>query len=109
MILSMVQRKIPIDGVGFQMHVKIASPPDEAKVSSNIARIGKLGLKVHITEMDVACPDPCDADAQEQQANVYTSMLRACLANSGVCTSFEVRSLSDLPIKYIAPTYHRPA
>ena len=82
MVKSMVDRKVPIDGVGMQMHVKLdpekGGPPDEAKVSANIARFGKLGLKVHITEMDVSCPDPCGEAELAAQAEVYASMLRAC-------------------------------
>ena len=39
MVKSMVDRKIPIDGVGLQMHVKLdpekGGPPDEARVRSN--------------------------------------------------------------------------
>lgn len=93
MVKSMVERKIPIDGVGLQMHIKTKvahrPPPDEAKVSANIARLGKLGLKVHITEMDVECPDPCGPAELQQEAEIYAAMLRACLANPGVCTSFE--------------------
>ena len=96
MVKSMVQRKVPIDGVGLQMHVSMGeAAPDEAKVSANIARLGKLGLKVHITEMDVKCPDPCNAAGEQAQAEVYASMLRACLANPGVCTSFESWGFTD--------------
>ena len=105
MVKSMIDRKVPIDGVGLQMHVKTkpnpkyphekVTPPDEAKVSANIARLGKLGLKVHITEMDVSCPDPCGPAELEQQAEIFASMLRACLANPGVCTSFESWGFTD--------------
>ena len=96
MVKSMVQRKVPIDGVGLQMHVSMGeAAPDEAKVSANITRLGKLGLKVHITEMDVKCPDPCNAAGEQAQAEVYASMLRACLANPGVCTSFESWGFTD--------------
>jgi endo-1,4-beta-xylanase len=92
MVRSMVQRGIPIDGVGLQMHISVESPPDEAKVAENMRRLGALGLQVHVTEMDVACPTPCDEKAQ---ASVYASMLRACLANKGVCTSFETWGFTD--------------
>ena len=35
-------------------------------------------MKVHITEMDVSCPDPCGEAELAAQAEVYASMLRAC-------------------------------
>jgi endo-1,4-beta-xylanase len=102
MVKSMVQRQVPIDGVGLQMHVSVGArgdsgwrPPSEAKVSANIERLGALGLQVHVTEMDVKCPDPCDASARQAQAHVYSSMLRACLAHPGVCTSFESWGFTD--------------
>lgn len=52
---SMKERGIPLDGVGLQMHVSIADYPPFEDVSKNIARLGALGLEVHITEMDVVC------------------------------------------------------
>ena len=63
--------------------------------SSSSERYGKLGLQVHITEMDVKCPDPCTAEKLEQQAEAYDTMLRACLAHPGVCTSFETWGFTD--------------
>ena len=101
MVADMVARKIPIDGVGLQMHVGTpqGGPPggklNATLVSQNIARIGKLGLQVHITEMDVKCLDPCDNAALQKQATVYAEVLRACLENKGVCTSFETWGFTD--------------
>merc|ERR1712151_905109 len=77
------------------MHKDIAHPPSEQDVKQNIARYGELGLKVHITEMDVKCVDPCTDEQLETQAEVYASMLRACLANPGVCVSFETWGFTD--------------
>ena len=50
---------------------------------------------MHITELDVKCPDPCSDDDLTKQADVYGRMLRACLANPGVCTSFETWGFTD--------------
>jgi len=125
MVKSMATRGIPIDGVGLQAHLllnirgacdsaqhddsdierhhytcidaydsSILSSMEEA-VSANIARYGNLGLQVHITEMDVKCPDPCNSNMRQRQADVYTMMLRACLQNKGVCTSFETWGFTD--------------
>jgi GH35 family endo-1,4-beta-xylanase len=57
MVKSMKQRGIPLDGVGLaseafltpaglQMHVSVDYYPSFADVSSNIARLGALGLEV---------------------------------------------------------------
>ena len=101
MVTDLVARGVPIDGVGLQMHVGTpqGGPPggqlNATLVSQNIARIGKLGLQVHITEMDVKCPDPCDDAALQKQATVYAEVLRACLENKGICTSFETWGFTD--------------
>jgi hypothetical protein len=47
----MKQRGIPIDGVGLQMHISVDSYPAFTDVAANIARLGTLGLEVHITEV----------------------------------------------------------
>ena len=109
MVRSMRQRGIPIDGVGLQCHIKpwdddnddpeieskFEPVPSFAAVSANIARLGALGLYVHITELDVSCPDPCTPAHLERQADVYELLLRACLAHPGVCTSFETWGFTD--------------
>ena len=116
MVASMVQRGVPIDGVGLQAHVTLGfaeedglsysddvkgrsrapeTAADAQSVSANIARYGKLGLQVHITELDVKCPSPCNASMLAKQADVYGLMLRACLDNPGVCTSFETWGFTD--------------
>ena len=65
------------------------------RVAANIKRLGALGLQVHVTELDVKCPDPCTDAALTAQAQVYADLLDACLANRGVCTSFETWGFTD--------------
>mgnify|MGYP001390352339 CR=1 FL=1 len=82
----MIDRNIPIDGVGMQQHLNIEYINNVAEwektLSSNIARLVKLGLVVHITEFDVKCAEPCSKNDLQLQANVYAAALRACLANA---------------------------
>ena len=90
MVADMVDRQIPIDCVGLQMHITVDDPPSRADVSDNMARLGKLGLVVHVTELDVVCEQCYDQDgnanstALELEADVYGDMLGACLDNLGV-------------------------
>merc|ERR1711871_1064680 len=65
------------------------------RVALNIKRLGALGLQVHVTELDVKCPDPCTDDALAAQAKVYADLLEACLSNRDVCTSFETWGFTD--------------
>jgi len=91
LVKSMKQRGIPIDGVGLQMHVSTDYYPNPNDVSANIARLGALGLEVHITEMDVSCKGNCDL---QKQAQVYGNLLQACLKNSN-CKNYETWGFTD--------------
>ncbi len=51
-VKSMKERGIPIDAVGFQAHVKAGQ--DLSSMAENIKRFKDLGVKVQITELDVA-------------------------------------------------------
>jgi len=82
------------DGLGEKEKLR-APAPTQAEMASTIARYGALGLQVHITELDVKCPDPCTDDALQAQAQVYADILRACLQHPKVCTSFESWGFTD--------------
>ena len=60
-------------------------------VAANMARLAKLGLQIHITELDVKCPQGCEL---AQQASVYASLLRVCLEQTA-CTNFESWGFTD--------------
>lgn len=76
----------PITCVGLQMHVSVDQHPSQADISANIKQLGALGLTVHITEMDVKCPN-CNSSRLQAQAQVYADTLQACLDNAN-CASF---------------------
>jgi endo-1,4-beta-xylanase len=92
LVLGMLSRGVPIDGVGLQMHVTSLWPPNYTAIAENIRRLGKLGLVVHITEMDVVCGGVCDEDAE---AAVYAGVLAACLSEIQTCKSFETWDFTD--------------
>jgi len=82
LVKGLVDQGVPIDGVGLQMHVRAAAPPDEAGVAANMRRIAALGLRVNISEMDVRVGDAGGATAAnlDRQRSVYRSMVAACVA-----------------------------
>jgi endo-1,4-beta-xylanase len=94
LVSGLVNRGVPIDGVGLQMHVTVAGAPTVAAISSNIKRLGALGLEVHITEMDVRLPIPASAADLAAQATVYQNVLAACQENSN-CTALLTWGVSD--------------
>lgn len=57
MLADFQARSIPIDGVGFQMHV-FMDYPSIANISAAMKKVVDKGLKVKITELDVAINNP---------------------------------------------------
>jgi endo-1,4-beta-xylanase len=101
MVKDFKRRGVPIDGVGLQMHIPTLDEDTStisSDISSNIARLTRLGLQVHITELDVSLPlDSGGAPRAEdltRQAEVYRSIVRACLNNSG-CTAIQTWGFTD--------------
>jgi endo-1,4-beta-xylanase len=100
-ILAMVQdfrrRGVPIDGVGFEMHLANLDP-DIGSISANIGRFTALGVQVHITEMDVSLPVDANGNASsedlQRQAIVYREIAAACLAHRG-CTAIQTWGFTD--------------
>jgi endo-1,4-beta-xylanase len=94
LVAGLVSRGVPIDGVGLQMHATLAGAPSASSISTNLKRLGALGLEVHITEMDVRLPVPASANDLAVQAAVYRNVLSACLENSN-CTALLTWGVSD--------------
>lgn len=94
LVAGMLARGVPINGVGLEMHLDLANAPDPESISANIERLGALGLKVHISEMDVSVPLPATAAELDAQASIYQGILSACLENSN-CTAFLTWGVSD--------------
>ena len=97
MVQDFRKRGVPIDGVGFQMHISNLHP-DVASISSNIGRFTALGVQVHITELDVSLPVDAHGNASpedlQQQADVYRQIAAACLAHRG-CTAIQTWGFTD--------------
>jgi endo-1,4-beta-xylanase len=97
MVRDFRQRGVPIDGVGFQMHVA-HQRADVASISANIKRFTALGVQVHITELDVALPVDAQGNARPEdlqfQAEIYRQIASACLAYPG-CTAIQTWGFTD--------------
>lgn len=87
-------RNIPIHGVGLQMHVTLDTYPSQSDLRANIRRLADLGLIVHITEMDVAIPEPVTAEKLQQQAEIYRNILEVCLSEPA-CQALVVWGFTD--------------
>ncbi|MBN2118668.1 MAG: endo-1,4-beta-xylanase [Anaerolineales bacterium] len=52
-VQDLLDQGVPVDGIGTQMHVNIENPSVEA-IEGSIELFASLGVKVHITELDVS-------------------------------------------------------
>ena len=97
MVKDFKARGVPIDGIGLQMHIANLKI-DMAAVAANIARLTALGVRVHITELDVALPVGASGAARDEdllrQAEIYRGIVRACLQNPG-CTAIQTWGFTD--------------
>jgi endo-1,4-beta-xylanase len=97
MLKGFKRRRVPIDGVGLQMHVPNVDV-DVPALAANIARLTALGLQVHLTELDVSLPVDSGGLASGadlmRQAEIYRGVVRACLNNPG-CTAIQTWGFSD--------------
>ena len=73
-------RGVPLDGIGFQAHLnlKFNDPRMLASFAANLKRFSKLGMEIHITELDVAL-NSNDALHLAAQAAVYSNVTAICL------------------------------
>jgi endo-1,4-beta-xylanase len=101
-VLSMVQdfatNGVPIDGVGFEMHVLTSYYPSATELAQNMQALAALGLQVHITEMDVRLLVDSNGNASaadlQTQAQIYQTVMTVCLQQPN-CTAFQVWGVSD--------------
>jgi endo-1,4-beta-xylanase len=91
-------RGVPIDGIGFQMH--LTDPPGPlASIEANIRRLEALGLQVQITELDVRLSSDGNGsstspDLLARQARIYREALLLCLKYPG-CTAVQTWGFTD--------------
>jgi len=98
MVQDFVSRGVPIDGLGFQMHIDASGCPTAAGFAAHLQKITALGLQAHITEMDVKIPVDSSGNAGaadlQAQAATYQRILTVCLQNPG-CTAFQTWGFTD--------------
>jgi endo-1,4-beta-xylanase len=84
LVKGLLNRGVPVHGVGLQMHIGLDAYPQPQHVAANINRLAALGLEVHITEMDVKIQNGTGTMEERlaAQARIYRDMLKACLQAS---------------------------
>lgn len=75
-----LDRGTPIDGVGLQYHIQVDNRPKMQEATDNIKRFIDLGLKVHVTELDVWLPKNYTQEHLQRQAEAYAEVYEMALA-----------------------------
>lgn len=83
LIKELKEKGVPVDGIGFQMHIDIRGINYES-FRNNMKRFADLGLKIYITEMDVRIPKNASQKDFEKQADIYAKIFEICLENPAV-------------------------
>jgi endo-1,4-beta-xylanase len=95
MVQGMVERGVPIDGVGMQMHIGTGGGPTAEQFASNMQRLVELGLEVNISELDIsACGDGAVDERLQAQAERAYEIVQACM-NQPACNFITVWGISD--------------
>ncbi len=84
-VKDLVEAGVPIDGVGFQMHLDANFAPTVDQMVENFERFTALGLTVNVSELDVRIANlPWDkATNLALQKQVYHRVVDACMRVSG--------------------------
>ena len=90
LVQRLVNDNVPIDGVGFQMHVD-ADFNQYDQVAANFQRIADLGLDVYVTELDVSIRH---GQTEQQQADVFANVLSLCLLQPA-CKATQIWGFTD--------------
>jgi len=91
----MLQRGVPLHGIGLQAHVSLEDMPPADDLAHVIGRLGELGLEVQITELDVTTGAKGSREERlEQQAKAYFDVMRTAVEAPN-CTAVGTWGISD--------------
>lgn len=85
LVSGMIERGIPIDGVGMQMHFSIGQVTNRdsragSAIRENMERLAALGLDIHITELDLRHTGAPEDWVMTRQAQNYRAITEICLS-----------------------------
>lgn len=96
LVSGLLQRGVPIDGVGFQSHLGLSYLPDMDSLAQNFRRFNELGLQVQFTELDMKIQDGQHGleERLAEQAKAYGDLVRVCL-EAKKCTALITWGFTD--------------
>lgn len=72
-------RGVPVDGIGFQAHLRVDQDLPWDRIPANLARFRELGLELAVTELDIRIPEPVTPEKLEAQAAMAERLVRLLL------------------------------
>ena len=90
------ERAVPVDGVGFQMHLSVESDAGGSVGSINTDRLTDLGLEFNITELDVKMnlEDSLRSTRRDIQSGIYSEVFSR-YGNEKKCGTFILWGFTD--------------
>lgn len=81
LVKDLQKKHVPIDGVGFQMHLEAQNAPTQEQMKANFERFTALGLQVNISELDVRVTKVPGSLARKLafQKEIYNRVAAACV------------------------------
>ncbi|HET9911255.1 MAG TPA: endo-1,4-beta-xylanase [Anaerolineales bacterium] len=103
-VVESLKAKDLVDAVGMQMHIlggfdlDPRTPPTKEQLLEQMHRYGSLGLKVFVTELDVGIAKlPGSVEEKlAKQAEIYSTVVEACLESDGICTDINIWGVNDV-------------
>ena len=101
LVRSLRKKGIRIDGIGHQAHVHLSCPP-VAELETTIREVARLGLRNHVTELDVSLRERRNAPIPEvtpamleRQARRYAELFQMFRRNRDAIDAVLVWGISD--------------
>lgn len=102
-VKELLDKKVPLDGVGFQFHIDMENPMDMARINENVKRFTDLGLEVHFTEVDIRITGLPTDELLQKQAKMYSDLMNLAL-NYEKVNAFTMWGVTDkhswVPVTY---------
>jgi len=81
LVVRLQRAGVPIAGVGFQAHLRLDAHPPRAEFTGVLRSFARLGLRLEVTELDVAARGAAPLDRRlAVEAAAYGSVAAACRA-----------------------------
>ena len=96
LVQDLLQRGLPVHGVGLQMHIGLQLGPQPQELAENMRRLGALGLQIQITELDVKIQDGSGSLEKRfaKQAQIYGDLMTIALSEPN-CSAYVLWGFTD--------------